>query len=306
VSDAIAPTSDDIDVAESATASSVPPIDTTAAARRIKVRLAAMKARNFEDCVAIGTDALAVSRHLGRGRNGTFGQWCADNFGPAGRRTVFYCVQVARALENKPCNVALGALDVGALFDVTAQSVPVEVVNEVIARIEGGDIPDRRQIKALILDAREKTTPGSLRANREDAIVALLIELFDDRVHELVDLLVKSRWRDLGELLDASAPPRPAPPPPEMHDANGRQITVGSKVRHRHRKELPVMTVSELRNSKTIITDAITNAAYSWDTRAFGSDSVEVIGDEEGDQPPEQMEVAKMVDTDRTEGDRDG
>jgi hypothetical protein len=102
-------------------------------AREIPAKFRDWQRRTAAAVIDVGADLLKVKDELGYGR---FTQWLKTVF-PGDRRTAQRFMQVAERIpKSKSDTVSL--LPLGLLYTLTADSMPQEIIDEVIADLESG------------------------------------------------------------------------------------------------------------------------------------------------------------------------
>ncbi len=116
-------------------------------AARIKKRIG----KATQDLIDIGRDLLAAKKQLVD--HGEFIGWVEIEVGIS-RRTAQAYMAVARLAEAKGAAIAL--LPPTTVHRLAARSAPPEVVSEVIAKAESGDVLPDRTVSEMILEARSQ------------------------------------------------------------------------------------------------------------------------------------------------------
>jgi hypothetical protein len=116
-------------------------------AARIKKRIG----KATQDLIDIGRDLLAAKKQLIN--HGEFIGWVEIEVGIS-RRTAQAYMAVARLAEAKGAAIAL--LPPTVVHRLAAKSAPAEVVSEVIAKAESGDVLPDRTVSEMILEAKSQ------------------------------------------------------------------------------------------------------------------------------------------------------
>jgi hypothetical protein len=116
-------------------------------AARIKKRIG----KATQDLIDIGRDLLAAKKQLVD--HGEFIGWVETEVGIS-RRTAQAYMAVARLAEAKGAAIAL--LPPTTVHRLAAKSAPPEVVSEVIAKAESGDVLPDRTVSEMILEAKSQ------------------------------------------------------------------------------------------------------------------------------------------------------
>jgi hypothetical protein len=116
-------------------------------AARIKKRIG----KATQDLIDIGRDLQAAKKQLVD--HGEFIEWVEIEVGIS-RRTAQAYMAVARLAENKGAAIAL--LPPTTVHRLAAKSAPPEVVSEVIAKAESGDVLPDRTVSEMILEAKSQ------------------------------------------------------------------------------------------------------------------------------------------------------
>jgi len=116
-------------------------------AARIKKRIG----KATQDLIDIGRDLLAAKKQLID--HGEFIEWVETEVGIS-RRTAQAYMAVARLADDKGAAIAL--LPPTTAHRLAARSAPPEVVSEVIAKAESGDVLPDRTVSEMILEAKSQ------------------------------------------------------------------------------------------------------------------------------------------------------
>ena len=116
-----------------------------AQAKRIRKRIG----KTTQDLIDIGRDLLAAKRHLLD--HGEFIEWVETEVGIV-RRTAQAYMAVAKLAEEKGAAIAL--LPPTTAHRLAAKSTPSEVVSEVVATAQSGDVVPDRTVSEMISEAK--------------------------------------------------------------------------------------------------------------------------------------------------------
>jgi hypothetical protein len=116
-------------------------------AARIKKRIG----KATQDLIDIGRDLQAAKKQLVD--HGEFIEWIETEVGIS-RRTAQAYMAVARLAEDKGAAIAL--LPPTTVHRLAAKSAPPEVVSEVIAKAESGDVLPDRTVSEMIMEAKSQ------------------------------------------------------------------------------------------------------------------------------------------------------
>jgi hypothetical protein len=122
-------------------------------ASRIRTRIG----KATQNLIDIGRDLLAAKKYLIS--RGDFITWVEAEVGIA-RRTAQAYMAIAKLADEKGAAIAL--LPPGTVHRLASKSAPPEVVSEVVAKAQSGDVLPDRMVSEMILEAkfqRKKTTP---------------------------------------------------------------------------------------------------------------------------------------------------
>jgi hypothetical protein len=114
-------------------------------ANRIRTRIG----KATQDLIDIGRDLLAAKRHLID--HGDFIKWVESEVGIAPRTAQAY-MAIAKLADDK--GAAIGLLPPTTVHRLASKSAPPEVVNEVIAKAQSGDVLPDRMVSEMILEAK--------------------------------------------------------------------------------------------------------------------------------------------------------
>jgi hypothetical protein len=114
-------------------------------ANRIRTRIG----KATQDLIDIGRDLLAAKKHLiGRG---DFIKWVDAEVGIA-RRTAQAYMAIAKLADDKGAAIAL--LPPTTVRRLASKSAPPEVVSEIVAKAQSGDVLPDRMVSEMILEAK--------------------------------------------------------------------------------------------------------------------------------------------------------
>lgn len=122
-------------------------------ARRIRKRIG----KATQDLIDIGRDLLAAKQLL---EHGEFIKWVEAEVGIA-RRTAQAYMAIAKLAEDKGAAIAL--LPPTTVHRLAAKSAPPEVVSEVLAKAQSGDVLPDRMVSEMISEARVQRKQIRLR-----------------------------------------------------------------------------------------------------------------------------------------------
>jgi hypothetical protein len=114
-------------------------------ATRIKTRIG----KATQDLIDIGRDLLAAKKHLID--HGDFIKWVEAEVGIA-RRTAQAYMAIAKLADDKGAAIAL--LPPTTVHRLASKSAPPEVVSEVVAKAQSGDVLPDRTVSEMILEAK--------------------------------------------------------------------------------------------------------------------------------------------------------
>jgi hypothetical protein len=114
-------------------------------ANRIRTRIG----RATRDLIDIGRDLLAAKKHLID--HGDFVKWVEAEVGIA-RRTAQAYMAIAKLADDKGAAIAL--LPPTTVHRLASKSAPPEVVSEVVAKAQSGDVLPDRMVSEMILEAK--------------------------------------------------------------------------------------------------------------------------------------------------------
>ena len=123
-------------------------------AKRIRTRIG----KATQDLIDIGCDLLAAKKHLID--HGDFIKWVEAEVGIA-RRTAQAYMAIAKLADDKGAAIAL--LPPTTVHRLASKSAPSEVVNDVVAKAQLGDVLPDRMVSEMILEAkfqRKKSARG--------------------------------------------------------------------------------------------------------------------------------------------------
>ena len=123
--------------------------------RRQATRIRTRIGKATQDLIDIGRDLLAAKKHLID--HGDFIKWVEAEVGIA-RRTAQAYMAIAKLADDKGAAVAL--LPPTTVHRLASKSAPPEVVNEVVAKAQSGDVLPDRTVSEMIHEAkfqRQKT-----------------------------------------------------------------------------------------------------------------------------------------------------
>ena len=111
--------------------------------------------------IHIGRDLIAAQEHLQRGQ---FCTWVERECGFTVRSAQNY-MRAAEFAEDK--NEIISHLSPTVIYALAAKSTPTEIVNDVVARVEAGEVIAETTIKTMLEDARSERQATANKA-RED------------------------------------------------------------------------------------------------------------------------------------------
>ena len=114
-------------------------------ANRIRTRIG----KATQDLIDIGRDLLAAKKHLID--HGDFIKWVEAEVGIA-RRTAQAYMAIAKLADDKGAAIAL--LPPTTVHRLASKSAPPEVVSEVVAKAQSGDVLPDRMVSEMILEAK--------------------------------------------------------------------------------------------------------------------------------------------------------
>jgi hypothetical protein len=114
-------------------------------ATRIKTRIG----KATQDLIDIGRDLLAAKKHLVD--HGDFTKWVEAEVGIA-RRTAQAYMAIAKLADDKGAAIAL--LPPTTVHRLASKSAPPEVVSEVVAKAQSGDVLPDHTVSEMILEAK--------------------------------------------------------------------------------------------------------------------------------------------------------
>ena len=120
--------------------------------RRQATRIRTRIGKATQDLIDIGRDLLAAKKHLID--HGDFIKWVEAEVGIA-RRTAQAYMAIAKLADDKGAAVAL--LPPTTVHRLASKSAPPEVVSEVVAKAQSGDVLPDRTVSEMIHEARKKT-----------------------------------------------------------------------------------------------------------------------------------------------------
>jgi Protein of unknown function (DUF3102) len=134
-------------------------------ATRIRTRIG----KATQDLIDIGRDLLAAKKYLTD--HGDFIKWVEAEVGIA-RRTAQAYMAIAKLADDKGATIAL--LPPTTVHRLASKSAPPEVVSEVVAKAQSGDVLPDRTVSEMILEAkfqRKKRREGNgLRQSKQSKI----------------------------------------------------------------------------------------------------------------------------------------
>ena len=133
-------------------------------ANRIRTRIG----KATQDLIDIGRDLLAAKKHLID--HGDFIKWVEAEVGIA-RRTAQAYMAIAKLADDKGAAIAL--LPPTTVHRLASKSAPPEVVSEVVAKAQSGDVLPDRMVSEMILEAkfqRKKTARNGLPQSKQSKI----------------------------------------------------------------------------------------------------------------------------------------
>jgi hypothetical protein len=128
-------------------------------AARIRKRIG----KATQDLIDIGRDLTAAKKQLVD--HGEFIEWVETEVGIS-RRTAQAYMAVARLADDKGAAIAL--LPPTTVHRLAAKSAPAEVVSEVIAKAESGDVLPDRTVSEMILEAKSQRKQPAQDENHSD------------------------------------------------------------------------------------------------------------------------------------------
>jgi len=117
--------------------------------RRQATRIRTRIGKATQDLIDIGRDLLAAKKHLID--HGDFSKWVEAEVGIA-RRTAQAYMAIAKLAADKGAAVAL--LPPTTVHRLASKSAPPEVVSEVVAKAQSGDVLPDSTVSEMILEAR--------------------------------------------------------------------------------------------------------------------------------------------------------
>jgi hypothetical protein len=117
--------------------------------RRQATRIRTRIGKATQDLIDIGRDLLAAKKHLID--HGDFIKWVEAEVGIA-RRTAQAYMAVAKLADDRGAAVAL--LPPTTVHRLASKSAPPEVVSEVVAKAQSGDVLPDRTVSEMILEAK--------------------------------------------------------------------------------------------------------------------------------------------------------
>ncbi|MFY9837017.1 MAG: DUF3102 domain-containing protein [Xanthobacteraceae bacterium] len=117
--------------------------------RRQATRIRTRIGKATQDLIDIGRDLLAAKKHLID--HGDFIKWVEAEVGIA-RRTAQAYMAIAKLADDKGAAVAL--LPPTTVHRLASKSAPPEVVSEVVAKAQSGDVLPDRTVSEMILEAK--------------------------------------------------------------------------------------------------------------------------------------------------------
>ena len=117
--------------------------------RRQATRIRTRIGKATQDLIDIGRDLLAAKKHLID--HGDFIRWIEAEVGIA-RRTAQAYMAIAKLADDKGAAVAL--LPPTTVHRLASKSAPPEVVSEVVAKAQSGDVLPDRTVSEMILEAK--------------------------------------------------------------------------------------------------------------------------------------------------------
>jgi Protein of unknown function (DUF3102) len=117
--------------------------------RRQATRIRTRIGKATQDLIDIGRDLLAAKKHLID--HGDFIKWVEAEVGIA-RRTAQAYMAIAKLADDKGAAVAL--LPPTTVHRLASKSAPPEVVNEVVAKAQSGDVLPDRTVSEMIHEAK--------------------------------------------------------------------------------------------------------------------------------------------------------
>jgi hypothetical protein len=114
-------------------------------ARRIRTRIG----KATQDLIDIGRDLVAAKKHLLD--HGDFIKWVEAEVGIA-RRTAQAYMAIAKLADDKGEAIAL--LPPTTVHRLASKSAPPEIVSEVVAKAQSGDVLPDRMVSEMILEAK--------------------------------------------------------------------------------------------------------------------------------------------------------
>jgi hypothetical protein len=117
--------------------------------RRQATRIRTRIGKATQDLIDIGRDLLAAKKHLIG--HGDFIKWVEAEVGIA-RRTAQAYMAIAKLADDKGAAIAL--LPPTTVHRLASKSAPPEVVSEVVAKAQSGDVLPDRMVSEMILEAK--------------------------------------------------------------------------------------------------------------------------------------------------------
>jgi Protein of unknown function (DUF3102) len=137
--------------------------------RRQATRIRTRIGKATQDLIDIGRDLLAAKKYLTD--HGDFIKWVEAEVGIA-RRTAQAYMAIAKLADDKGATIAL--LPPTTVHRLASKSAPPEVVSEVVAKAQSGDVLPDRTVSEMILEAkfqRKKRREGNgLRQSKQSKI----------------------------------------------------------------------------------------------------------------------------------------
>jgi hypothetical protein len=100
-----------------------------------------------EGVMKIGAELVAARDRLANHGDGTFGKWCKERCGV----TRFTAARVMHAWEQfKDCSTVQQSFDASALYLLSSESCPEEVVTEAMERAEAGEHITQKAVREMI------------------------------------------------------------------------------------------------------------------------------------------------------------
>ena len=117
--------------------------------RRQATRIRTRIGKATQDLIDIGRDLLAAKRHLVE--HGDFTKWVEAEVGIV-RRTAQAYMAIAKLADDKGAAIAL--LPPTTVHRLASKSAPPEVVSEVVAKAQSGDVLPDRIVLEMIMEAK--------------------------------------------------------------------------------------------------------------------------------------------------------